>query len=190
MAPATEKLSNTASAFGEIVDLHQHSVYRYLVRCTGNGDDAQELFQDTFLRAYRAYTDLPADANHRAWLFRIATNLVKNYIRGRQRYRKVFVADESSPSQKVHPTTPEQTFHSQETAQVLLNALRALPFRQRTAVIQRQLEGLAYREIAENLDCSEDSARAHVYQALKKLRAYWQRVTTEEERRCHANPKT
>ena len=190
MAPATEKLSNTARAFGEIVDLHQRSVYRYLVRCTGNGDDAQELFQETFLRAYRAYTELPADANQRAWLFRIATNLVKNYIRARQRYRKVFVADESSPSLKVHPTTPEQTFHSQETAQVLLNALRALPFRQRTAVIQRQLEGLAYREIAENLDCSEDSARAHVYQALKKLRAYWQRVTTEEERRCHANPKT
>ena len=69
-----------------------HSVYRYLVHCTGDGDDAQELFQDTFLRAHRAYTNLPTDANHRAWLFRIATNLVKNYIRGRQRYRKVFVA--------------------------------------------------------------------------------------------------
>jgi DNA-directed RNA polymerase specialized sigma24 family protein len=56
-------------------------------------------------------------------------------------------------------------------------------------LLQRQLEGLAYREIAENLDCSEDSARAHVYQALKKLRAYWQRVTAGEERRCHANPE-
>lgn len=179
----------TADAFGEIVDLHQRSVYRYLIRCTGNGDDAQELFQETFLRAHRAYGDLPTDANHRAWLFRIATNLVKNYIRGRQRHRKVFVADDPRPSSKGHPTTPEQTFHSQETAQLLLNAIGALPFRQRTALIQRQLEGLAYREIAANLGCSEDSARAHVYQALKKLRAYWQRVTTGEERRCHASPK-
>ena len=128
MAPTEGQSSNKAKIFGEIIDLHQHSVYRYLVHCTGDGDDAQELFQDTFLRAYRAYTNLPTDANHRAWLFRIATNLVKNYIRGRQRYRKVFVADEPIPSPKVHQTTPEQTFHSQETAQVLLNALRALPF--------------------------------------------------------------
>lgn len=189
MAPVRERYRNTVSAFGEIVDLHQRSVYRYLIRCTGNSDDAQELFQETFLRAYRAYGDLPTDANHRAWLFRIATNLVKNYIRGRQRYRKIFVADGSIPSSKVHPTTPEQTFHSQETAQLFLNAIGALPFRQRTALIQRQLEGLAYREIAENLDCSEDSARAHVYQALKKLRACWQQVVTGEERRGHANPK-
>ena len=189
MTPVAEQSSNTASAFGEIVDLHQRSVYRYLIRCTGNSDDAQELFQETFLRAYRAYGDLPTDANHRAWLFRIATNLVKNYIRGRQRYRKVFVADGPLPSSKVHPTTPEQTFHSQETAQLLLNAIGALPFRQRTALIQRQLEGLAYREIAENLDCSEDSARAHVYQALKKLRTCWKQIVTGEERRCHASQK-
>lgn len=189
MAPVAEQSSNTASAFGEIVDLHQHSVYRYLIRCTGNSDDAQELFQETFLRAYRAYGDLPTDANHQAWLFRIATNLVKNYIRDRQRYRKIFVADGPIPSSKVHPTTPEQTFHSQETAQLLLNAIGALPFRQRTALIQRQLEGLAYREIAENLGCSENSARAHVYQALKKLRTCWRQTVTGEERRCHANQK-
>lgn len=189
MASATEQSGNTAPAFGEIVDLHQRAVYRYLIRCTGNGDDAQELFQETFLRAYRAYADLPTDANHRAWLFRIATNLVKNYIRGRQRYRKIFVADGPLPSSEIQPTTPEQMLHSQETAQLLLNAIGVLPFRQRTALIQRQLEGLAYREIAANLHCSEDSARAHVYQALKKLRAYWQRVTTGEEGRCHANPK-
>ena len=189
MAPVTAQSSNQARVFGEIVDLHQRAVYRYLVRCTGNSDDAQELFQETFLRAYRAYADLPTDANHRAWLFRIATNLVKNYIRGRQRYRKVFVADAPLPSPGPHPATPEQTVHSRETARVVLNALRALPFKQRTALIQRQLEGFAYREIAENLACSEDSARAHVYQALKKLRADWQRSTTGEERREHANPK-
>ena len=189
MALVTAQSGNKARVFGEIVDLHQHAVYRYLVRCTGNDDDAQELFQETFLRAYRAYADLPTDANHRAWLFRVATNLVKNYIRGRQRYRKVFVADAPLPSPGLHPATPEQAVHSQETAQVLLNALRALPFKQRTALIQRQLEGFAYREIAENLDCSEDSARAHVYQALKKLRADWQRSATGEERRKHAHPK-
>ena len=187
MAQAKEQSRIGSHAFGDIVDLYQRSIYRYLIRCTGNSDDAQELFQDTFLRAHRAYADLPADANHRAWLFRIATNLVKNYIRSRQRYRKVFTTDEVTPSSNVQMITPEQTFHLQETAQVLLDALQALPFRQRTALIQRQIEGFAYAEIAEHLNCSEDSARAHVYQALKKLRALWQQVVIKEERRCHAH---
>ncbi len=189
MAPPVEQSASKARAFTEVVDLHQRSVYRYLVHCTGRSDDAQELFQETFLRAQRAYAALPADANHRAWLFRIATNLVKNYIRGRQRYRKVFVADAPPSSSPIHPPTPEQAFHVQETAQLVRTALVALPFRQRTALIQRQLEGLSYQEIAENLNCSPDSARAHVYQALRKLRAYWQRAATGKERKCHANPK-
>lgn len=186
MTQTTKQSENKAKTFGEIVDLNQHAIYRYLVRCTGNRDDAQELFQDTFLRSHRAYAELPADANHRAWLFRIATNLVKNYIRGRQRYRKVFGADEAAFPSNGQPNTPEQMFHSHETAQVIFDAIQALSFRQRTAVIQRQLEGLTYAEIAENLHCSEDSARAHVYQALKKLRAFWQQAITREERSCHA----
>ncbi len=189
MALPPKQPGNTADAFEEIIDLHQHAVYRYLIRCTGHSDDARELFQETFLRAYRAYAVLPAEANHRAWLFRIATNLVKNYIRGRRRYRKVFVTDVPLPSSNGHPPTPEQTLHAQERDQLLLNAIGALPFRQRTALIQRHFEGLAYRDIAENLNCSEDSARAHVYQALKKLRACWQRATLGEDRRCHVNPK-
>src|SRR5260221_6901667 len=77
--------------FAEVVTLHQEAVYRYLVRFTRNLHDAQDLFQDTFLRAHRAYATLPADANTRAWLMRIAVNLTKNYVRDRQRQRRVIV---------------------------------------------------------------------------------------------------
>ncbi len=59
---------------------------------------------------------------------------------------------------------------SRETAQTLLATIDTLPFRQRTALIQRQFEGLEYDAIAANLECSAESARAHVYQALRKLR--------------------
>ena len=168
--------------FHEIIELHQRAIYRYLVRCTGNIDDAQELFQDTFLRAHRAYAGLSPDANHQAWLFRIATNLVKNYIRSRERRRKVFVdgaAPAASHSTSSNSSNAEDTLQLQETAHILLKALQALPFRQRTALIQRQLEGLDYRLIAENLECSEGTARAHVYQALRKLRIRWHQMNDE-----------
>ena len=59
---------------------------------------------------------------------------------------------------------------SQETAQTLWTTIEALPFHQRAALVQRQFEGLPYSTIAANLECSQDSARAHVYQALRKLR--------------------
>ena len=57
-----------------------------------------------------------------------------------------------------------------ETTQTVLAAIETLPFRQRTALVQRQFEGLDYRVIASNLACSQETARAHVYQALRKLR--------------------
>ena len=161
--------------FAEVVTLHQEAVYRYLVRFTRNQHDAQDLFQDTFLRAHRAYANLPDTANVQAWLMRIAINLTKNYVRDRQRYRRVIVASDTMDSSFENTVEKdgldtEDVMISRETGQRLLIAIEALPFHQRAALVQRQFEGLDYATIAANLDCSQDSARAHVYQALRKLR--------------------
>ncbi len=161
--------------FAEVVTLHQEVVYRYLVRFTRNQHDAQDLFQDTFLRAQRAYAALPADANVRAWLMRIAVNLTKNYVRDRQRQRRIIIEPISETTQHenreaVANIDTEGLMISQETAQTLWTTIEALPFHQRAALVQRQFEGLPYSTIAANLECSQDSARAHVYQALRKLR--------------------
>lgn len=161
--------------FTEVVTLHQRAVYGYLLRFTRNLHDAQDLFQETFLRAYRAYAVLPADADHRAWLMRIAVNLSKNYVRDRQRRHRVLVDESQGRTREGGLLTPpgmdtEERMISRETAHTLLAAIEALPFRQRTALIQRQFEGLDYQAIADNLACSPAAARAHVYQALRKLR--------------------
>ena len=177
--------------FVTLIDAHQRAVYRYLVRCTGNEDDAQDLFQETFLRAHRAYATFSGETGHRAWLFRIATNLVKNHVRGRRRRGTVFAPGGAPAPAGRQPITPEHLLHSRQAAHVLHGLLDRLSFRQRTAVIQRQIEGLAYREIADNLDCSEPAARAHVYQGLRKLRAGWQAACGDDERKNDdAQPKT
>lgn len=162
--------------FAEVITRHQRMIYGYLLRFTRNVHDAQDLFQETFLRAYRAYAVLPIDADLlRAWLMRIAVNLSKNYVRDRQRRNRVLVDEEQGQDHvpalfAENSNNTEQTMISQETAQTLLATIDALPFRQRTALIQRQFEGLEYDAIAANLECSPESARAHVYQALRKLR--------------------
>lgn len=90
--------------FTDIVTLHQQLIYRYLLRFTGNVHDAQDLFQDTFLRAHRAYAALPADADVRAWLMRIAINLTKNYLRDRQCRRRVML---EPTGERTEDETPE-----------------------------------------------------------------------------------
>lgn len=175
MAMNTAQRQEERLTFAEVITLHQEAVYRYLVRFTRNQQDAQDLFQDTFLRAYRAYANLPDSANVQAWLMRIAINLTKNYVRDRQRYRRVVVASDTLDFSLERPRDTngldmEDVMISRETGRRLLTAIDALPFHQRAALVQRQFEGLDYATIAANLDCSQDSARAHVYQALRKLR--------------------
>ena len=164
--------------FTALVQRHQGAVYGYLLRFTRDPHDAQDLFQETFFRAYRAYARAPRPRDgldHRAWVMRIAINVSRNYARDRQRRGRVVVAGGREPAQDAalplgNGAGMEETVAAKETTRTLLAAIEALPFRQRAALVQRQFEGLDYRTIADNLACSQDTARAHVYQALRKLR--------------------
>jgi RNA polymerase sigma-70 factor (ECF subfamily) len=176
MAMSAAQQQSERLPFAEVITLHQRTIYGYLLRFTRNVHDAQDLFQETFLRAYRAYAALPTEADLRAWLMRIAVNLSKNYVRDRQRRSRVLVAEEQGHGHEPtffadNNSDTEQTMISRETARTLLATIDALPFRQRAALMQRQFEGLEYDIIAANLECSPESARAHVYQALRKLRS-------------------
>src|SRR5216683_3979338 len=94
MAMSAVQRQDERLAFTEVITLHQQRVYGYLLRFTRNSPDAQDLFQETFLRAHRAYAALPADADLQAWLMRIAVNLTKNYVRDRRRHAKILVGEE------------------------------------------------------------------------------------------------
>jgi len=78
----------TGDAFESIVAAHHGEIHRYLVRATLRPGDADDLSQETFVRAYKAYRALPPDANVRAWLFTIATNLSRNHFRAEGRRRR------------------------------------------------------------------------------------------------------
>src|SRR5689334_25163183 len=156
-------------AFEAVVEAHHAEIRRYLLRITARASDADDLSQETFLRAFRAYRALPAEANVRAWLFTIATNLGRNHFRSQSRRRRAYesVASEPAPGAADRADGPVL---AEETRARVERVIGGLPEKQRLAFIMRKMHELDYVEIGTSLRCSEESARAHVFQALRKIR--------------------
>lgn len=154
--------------FEVLVDKHSEELFAFLWRMLGDAAEAQDCLQDTFLRAYRAYGRLNGDANTRAWLYKIASNTAFTFLkkRGRKDSQSASLVEnhagrESSPDVLVE-------LHSQ-LEQIKL-AVKALPHKQRAALMMRKYQEMSYKEISQALNCSAESARANVYQGLRKLR--------------------
>jgi RNA polymerase sigma-70 factor (ECF subfamily) len=159
----------TASTFFEtLLDRHQREIMIYILRSLGDRDLAEDVFQETFLRAFRAYKRLPPEANYRAWLYRIAANACHDARR--QRARSPLPLDESVAA-------PDRSDSgTRALAQQVAAFVRSLPARQRQSVVLRKFQGMDYDEIAAVLGCSPEAARANVYQGLRKVRAHFTEV--------------
>lgn len=155
--------------FEALVASHHGEIYRYLLRMTRRTSDADDLSQETFLRAFRAYRTLPEDANARAWLFTIATNLCRNHFRGQERRRLAYEAA-SAARAAADGADPESEAVGGELRAVVDGVVGSLPLKQRMAFLQRKVHGIDYDSIGRSLQCSPESARAHVFQALRKIR--------------------
>jgi len=154
--------------FSDLLESHEKEIYRFAYRMTGNSEDASDVLQDTFLRAFKAFPRLPEGANHRAWLYRIAHRQALNLFRSR-RVRKTEPLDEARAlhDSNGHPESLEET---RRLARLLGHVIRALTPRQRSALLLKKYEGLSYSDVAAVLGSTEENARAHVYQAMKKVR--------------------
>ena len=159
----------SGEAFDAVVSAHHGEIFRYLQRVVGRAADADDLSQETFLRAFRAYGSLPGDANVRAWLFSIATNLARNHFRSEIRRRRAYGEVRVSAREAAAPV-PEAEMMSRETGALVEGIVRRLPLKQRLAFTQRKIHGLDYEAIGRSLGCSAEAARAHVFQALRKIR--------------------
>jgi RNA polymerase sigma factor (sigma-70 family) len=155
---------NLPPPFDEAMHRHEREIMRFILRATGDRDDALDLFQETWLRAYRAYAQLDSAEGLRPWLFRIASNLCLNRKRDRARRARVFADTELQEDHSSVGPLHDSALH-------LKSILRRLPNKQRQALVMRKFGGLDYGEIAMALGCSEEAARAGVYLAMKKLRA-------------------
>jgi RNA polymerase sigma-70 factor, ECF subfamily len=155
---------NLPPPFEEAVQRHERELMRFLLRATLDRDDALDLFQETWLRAYRAYPRLTSADGLRPWLFRIATNLCRNRTRDRMRRARV-ISDKTLPEIAEY----RSSLHDGELAIRLRQAVKRLQPIEYQAFLMRKLNGFGYGEIGRELGCSAANARARVHRALRKL---------------------
>jgi RNA polymerase sigma-70 factor (ECF subfamily) len=152
------------SAFAELVDRYWDRLFRWLCHLTHDFHTAEDLVQESFLRAFKAVSRFQAGSNFQAWLFRIAHNAMVNQRRGRSSVRQPF--PDQLPSADEGPV---ELAMGKEALQQLARAVGRLPTEFRAAFLLRVEEDLPFREIADVLDITEETARWRVFKARQKL---------------------
>lgn len=154
--------------FDELLERYQNEIFRYSMQLTRNSADADDLYQETMLKAYRAFNRLGPDSNYRAWLYRIATNTFLSQKRKDKRERPLdpVLDDHLAVTNPDQPASLDARALLAEVEQFV----QTLPEKQRVALILRKYHELDYANIAATLNSSEEAARANVYEALRKLR--------------------
>ncbi|MGH2628427.1 MAG: RNA polymerase sigma factor [Anaerolineales bacterium] len=156
-------------AFEALVERHGAEIHAYLWRLLQDGEDAQDILQETFLRAFRGYGRLNHGERARTWLYRIATRAAYTEIRRRAHRR-----ERSAPLEDEHRDdrpAPAAQMEDRELLARVSAVVETLPARQRAALMLRKYQGLGYDDVGRALGCTPQTARAHVYQAMRRLRA-------------------
>lgn len=170
-------MGHTAAVLEELIDLYGRDLHGYLWRLLGGAEEAQDALQDTYLRALRGLPRLRQPDRARAWLYRIATHVAFTEIRRlRKKQQSLEPLDESLAGAQ----GPEATSDDVARLAEVRRAVEALPPKQRAALMMRKYQQMEYAEVGDALGCSPQAARAHVYQALRKVRARF--AATEAER--------
>jgi RNA polymerase sigma-70 factor (ECF subfamily) len=158
------------SAFDLLVARYQRRLLRLVLRLLRDPAEAEDVVQETFLKAFRALPRFRGDAAFYTWLYRIALNGARNAIlRRRQRGGPsgVVPAQLTAPAPEVG--TPESMLLSKQVMQTIDAAMEALPLELRTAIVLREIEGLSYEEIAQIMECPLGTVRSRIFRAREAI---------------------
>ena len=171
-----------AAAFETLVNERSGEIYGLLYRLTENGEEARDLTQETFLRAFQSIVHFRGESDLRTWIYRIAINQARNRWRWwRRRRRDVTISIDAADAngrplglitslKSVNVPDPEQNAIANERERALRKALSSLRRVYREAVVLRDIEGLAYEEIATALDISVGTVKSRLARGRQELR--------------------
>lgn len=157
--------SGNRMAFSELVKRHQRNVLRLCLRFVKSLEQAEDVTQEAFIKAYEKLNTFEGRASFKSWLFQIAVNTAKNKLRDNKRE----VVDIENVHLAVNAEAETTLVHA-AVADILNKQVEKLPFKQRTALVLRVYEDLSFNEIAEIMECPYDTAKANYRHALLKLR--------------------
>ena len=156
-------------AFEELVRTQQHRVYGLALRMLGNPAEAQDIAQEAFLRAHRGLAEFRGEARLSTWLYAIVSRLCLNRLAGSER-RLARDGEETLARIADARPGPDQAFEQGELEEALHRAIGELPEERRIVVVLRDVEGLAYEEIADVLDLPVGTVRSRLHRARFDLK--------------------
>lgn len=169
-----QTLCGNTTAYNGLVVRYQRQVYNLAYRMLGNAEDAGDLVQDTFLRAYGALRSFRQDASFLTWLYKIASNLCIDQLRSRKTKGvlslNVELEEGREPAADSRDCAPEETAVREAVQEVVQHAILNLPEKYRRVVIMRHLQDMSVEEIARVLDLPTGTVKTHLFRARDMLR--------------------
>ena len=168
--------SGDSDAFRLLVEQHSRGIFRLAFRMTGNEQDAEDVVQETFLRAYKQLDRYEARSSFSTWLYRIASNYSLDLMRMRKRHesRREHGTDEDQrdilQSIPLDTPGPDRLMYGEEVKEKVNAAMDELSAQERTAFVLRHFEGMCMEEVSRVLDCQPGAAKHSVFRAVQKLR--------------------
>jgi RNA polymerase sigma-70 factor (ECF subfamily) len=162
-------------AFRVLVERHSRSLYRLAFRMTGRAEDAEDIVQDTFIKAYKQLSRFEARANVSTWLYRIAFNCAVDFLRSRPK-RQVVTDDRVLESLAASPNGPtmDDLVYAGQIGEQLQLALGGLSENERAAFLMRHYHGCSIEEIGSTLGLKTNATKHSIFRAVRKMRVAMQ----------------
>ena len=169
-----ETLCGKTAAYNGLVLKYQRQVYNLAYRMVGNVDDAGDLVQETFIRAYNALSKFRQDASFLTWLYKIISNLCIDHLRARKTKTSlsldVELEEGREPAADIRSNGPEETALREATQEIVQKEISILPDKYRVALVMRHLQDMSVEEISDALDLPAGTVKTHLFRAREMLR--------------------
>lgn len=167
-------LKGSVNDFEKLVTAYEKNVYNLALRMVGDPEDAADMTQETFIKAYRALGSFRGDSKFSSWLYRIASNVCLDFLRSRSRHPQISLsgADEDDRTAFELPDmsqNPEEQLMKKLSMEAVRRRLEQLPEQQRQILVLRELGGLSYAELAQTLGLEEGTVKSRIFRARKRL---------------------
>jgi RNA polymerase sigma-70 factor, ECF subfamily len=176
-AVVAQVLAGDREAFRLLVERHTRSIYGVAYRMTGNHLDAEEIVQETFLRAYKSLQRFELRSSFATWIYRIAVNRCLDFLKARKMTDTVQIADDPGSGENereiqvaANNPGPDRLLLSGEARQKITDAIRLLSPTERVAFTMRHMEGKSIEEISRTLKVRTSAAKNSVFRAVQKIR--------------------
>jgi RNA polymerase sigma-70 factor (ECF subfamily) len=161
-------------SFNQLILRWERPIYAFAYRVIGREEDARDVCQDTFLRAFRSLPGFRGQAKFSSWLYQIAMNLCRDWMRRQRRAPTVQMAEGADPAELAAEGGPVESIEDlvarREISAVVEEAMALLPEEQRTAIVLKEYHGMTFQEIATLQGCPLSTVKTRLYQGLTVLR--------------------